>query len=86
MVASQALGEAMSEQKKRDRRTVVVIESETLVRPDGRACIRLLMLDQDTEEAESIVFEVNLQAIARFRQDLAIAEQHILQGRNQTQN
>jgi hypothetical protein len=86
MVASQALGEAMSEQKKRDRRTVVVIESETLVRPDGRAGIRLLILDQDTEEAESIVFEVNLQAISRFRQDLTVAEQHILQSRKQTQN
>jgi hypothetical protein len=76
----------MSEQKKRDRRTVIVIESETLVRPDGRAGIRLLILDQDTEEEESIVFEVNLQANARFRQDLATAEQHILKGRDQTRN
>jgi hypothetical protein len=76
----------MSEQKKRDRRTVAVIESETLVRPDGRAGIRLLILDQDTEEEESIVFEVNMLNIARFRQDLAVAEQHILQSRNQTQN
>jgi hypothetical protein len=73
----------MSEQKKRDRRTVAVIESETLVRPDGRAGIRLLILDQDTDEEESIVFEVNMLAIARFRQDLAVAEQHILQNRNQ---
>jgi hypothetical protein len=73
----------MSEQKKSDRRTVVVLESETLVRPDGRAGIRLLILDQDTEEEESIAFEVNLQAIARFRQDLATAEQHILQHRDQ---
>lgn len=73
----------MSEQKKRDRRTVAVIESETLVRPDGRAGIRLLLLDQDTEEEESIVFEVSLLGIARFRKDLDVAEQHILKSRSQ---
>ncbi|WP_438277902.1 hypothetical protein [Nitrobacter sp.] len=72
----------MSEQKKRDRRTVAVIESETLVRPDGRAGIRLLLLDQETEEEESIVFEVSLLGIARFRKDLDVAEKHILQSQN----
>jgi hypothetical protein len=73
----------MSEEQKSNRRTVVVIESETLVRPDGRAGIGLLIEDQETEKEESIAFEVTLLTIARLRQDLSDAEQHILKSRNQ---
>jgi hypothetical protein len=53
-------------------RTVTVIGSETLVRPDRRAAILLL-----TQELGSIAIEVNPQVIETLRRQLSAAEIHL---------
>jgi hypothetical protein len=65
----------------RDLITVKVTRSETMIRSDGRAAIRL-----ETREMGPIAFEVTLEAIAALRQHLARAETHIRQSQNQTKN
>ena len=64
-----------------DLRILNVTSSETMLRSDGHAAIRL-----ETKEMGSIGFEVNLQAIAALRRHLARAEMHIRQDQNQTKN
>jgi hypothetical protein len=69
-----------------DLRTVQVIEAETMARPDGRAGIRLVTIDEESRERATTVFEVTLEMIASLRQVLAVAEQHLRQTQNQTRN
>jgi hypothetical protein len=64
----------MAERETRDVRTVTVIGSQSLARPDGRAAIRL-----ETKELGSIAFEVNQHAIDTLRRDLALAETFLRQ-------
>ncbi|SDD41578.1 hypothetical protein SAMN05216337_101116 [Bradyrhizobium brasilense] len=68
---------------KMDRNLVIlnVTGSETMLRSDGHAAIRL-----ETKEMGPVAFEVSLQAIAALRRHLARAEIHILQSQNQTKN
>ena len=59
----------MSENRITDLMTVTVLGSESFIRPDGKAAIRL-----DTNELGPIAFEVNQQTIDTLRQKLANAE------------
>jgi hypothetical protein len=52
-----------------DYRTVTVLRSQALGRPDGRVAIRL-----DTKEEGTIAFEVDQHAIDALRRDLLAAE------------
>jgi hypothetical protein len=56
----------------RDLITLTVVGSETLLRPDGRAAIRL-----DTRELGPIALEVDQRAIDTLRRQLANAETHL---------
>lgn len=53
----------------RDIRTVTVIGSNTVARPDGRAAIVL-----ETLQEGAIAFEVTLQTIPQLRQEIDAAE------------
>jgi len=64
----------MSQRETKPLRTVVVIGSETLLRHDGRAAIRL-----DTKELGPIAFEVDQRAIDALRLHLGVAEEFIRQ-------
>ena len=61
--------------------TVIVTGSQPMVRPDGRAAIRL-----ETRQLGSIAFEVDQLAIDALRQALAAAETHLRLSKNQTRN
>jgi hypothetical protein len=74
----------MTDNKTSDLHTVIVLETETMVRPDGRAGIRLLTQDEETRERAATVFEVTLEMIAAIRHALAVAEQHIRQSQSRT--
>lgn len=54
--------------------TVVISRSKFLMRHDGKAAILLEGYRPNTSEPYSVAFEVNLEAIAALRQDLAKAE------------
>jgi hypothetical protein len=71
----------MAERQTRDVTTVTVIGSQPMLRPDGRAAIRL-----DTREIGAIAFEVDQRAIEGSRQAIAVAETHLRQTNNQTRN
>jgi hypothetical protein len=71
----------MTEDKTSDVKTVTVIGSQPMVRPDGRAAIRL-----DTRELGPIAFEVDEKAIVALRQAIASAETHLRQSKGQTRN
>ena len=71
----------MSPERTTDLKTATVIGSETLMRPDGRAAIRL-----DTRELGSIAFEVDQQAIDALRRHLLTAETHLRQSKDQSRN
>jgi hypothetical protein len=64
----------MPTNRTRDLITVTVVGSETLLRPDGRAAIRL-----DTREMGPIAFEVDQRAIDALRLQLVTAETHLRQ-------
>ena len=66
----------MAEQRTREVRTVTVIGSESMARPDGRVAIRL-----DTREIGSIAFEVDQHAIDALRRQLVNAEHTLRQTR-----
>jgi hypothetical protein len=70
----------MTEHQTRDLLTVVVTGSQPMVRPDGRAAIRLETL------SGPIAFEVDERAIEALRLAIAVAETHIRQSKNQTRN
>src|SRR6266542_2629776 len=53
---------------------VILLGSQALARPDGRAALMLL-----TDRLGSIAFEVDQQRIETLRRDLAIAEQYLRQ-------
>ena len=57
-----------------DIKTLTVLGSQALGRPDGRAAIRL-----NTKEFGSIAFEVDQLAIDTLRRDLTLAEQMLRQ-------
>jgi hypothetical protein len=71
----------MNERQTRDVKTVTVIGSQPMVRPDGRAAIRL-----ETRELGPIAFEVDERAIEALRQAIASAETHLQRSKNQTRN
>lgn len=71
----------MAERKTRDLTTVIVMGSQPMLRPDGRAAIRL-----DTRELGPIAFEVDQRAIEALRQAIAAAETHIRQSKDQNRN
>jgi hypothetical protein len=54
--------------------TVTIIGTQALIRPDGRAAIRL-----KTKEMGSIAFEVDQRAIDWLRNVIATAETHLRQ-------
>ena len=64
----------MAPRQTREVRTVTVLGSQPMVRPDGRASIRL-----DTQELGSIAFEIDQRAIAALREAIAVAEIHLRQ-------
>jgi hypothetical protein len=64
----------MSPNGTRDFRTVQLLGSQALARPDGRAALRL-----DTDQLGSIAFEVDQQRIDTLRLDLTRAEQFLRQ-------
>jgi hypothetical protein len=64
----------MVQRQTREVRTVTVLGSQPMVRPDGRASIRL-----DTQELGSIAFEIDQRAIAALREAIAVAEIHLRQ-------
>lgn len=55
-----------------DYRTVMLLGSQALGRPDGRAALMLY-----TEQLGAIAFELDQQRIDALRRDLAIAEQYL---------
>jgi hypothetical protein len=65
----------------RDVKTVTVIGSQPMVRPDGRAAIRI-----ETREFGPIALEVNERAIEGLRQAISVAEAHLRQSKDQTRN
>lgn len=67
-------------ERTRDVLTVIVTGSQAMVRPDGRAAIRLETL------SGPIAFEVDQRAIDGLRQAMAAAEAHLLQSKDQSLN
>jgi hypothetical protein len=65
----------------RDVKTVTVLGFQPMVRPDGRAAIRI-----ETRELGPIAFEVDERAIEGLRQAIASAETHLRQSKDQTRN
>lgn len=63
----------MADNKTRDVVTVIVTGSQPMVRPDGRAAIRLETL------SGPIAFEVDQRAIDALRQAIAAVETHLHQ-------
>ena len=68
-------------EKTTDFRTVTVLGSQPMGRPDGRAAIRL-----DTLELGAIAFEVDQPAVDMLRQALAAVETLLRQTSQQTRN
>lgn len=62
----------MTERQTRELRTVTVLGSQAVARPDSRAAIVLA-----TTELGPIAFEVDQRAIDGLRQQLSIAEQFL---------
>jgi hypothetical protein len=71
----------MAKERTRVVLTLTVTASETVLRPDGRAAIRL-----DTREAGPIAFEVDQRAIDALRKHLAAAETHLRHPATKTKN
>lgn len=70
----------LAERQTRDLLTVVVTGSQAMVRPDGRAAIRLETL------SDPIAFEVDQRAILGLRQAIVAVETHLQQSKNQSRN
>lgn len=64
----------MAQDQTRVVKTVTVLGSQPMVRPDGRAAIRL-----ETREFGPIAFEVDERAIEGLRQAISAVETHLRQ-------
>ncbi len=64
----------MARGETKDFRTVMLLGSQVLARPDGRVALMLL-----TDRLGSIAFEIDQQRVETLRRDLATAEQYLLQ-------